>query len=75
MLTIAGLMAISLVVHHRLVFAYALCCCALTWFIWGVFFAASIFDNPNTSYLAPVLPWFVSIACIASVSSLVRKEI
>lgn len=74
LLTIAVLMVAALASRRRYLFAYALCCCALTWLIWGGAIAVSIFQTDNTSYLAPVLPWFVTVCCIASTKSLVTKE-
>lgn len=74
LLAIGVLMLSAIATRRRLLFAYALCCCALTWFIWGAAIAGSIPRTDNTSYLAPALPWFVTVACIASTRSLVRKE-
>lgn len=73
-LTLALLMAAALAAHHRATFAYALAVGAVTWFLWGASIGASIFLTPNTSYLAPVLPWFVTLACVASMRSLLARE-
>jgi hypothetical protein len=74
MLTLAALMLGAFRTKSRLTFAYALCCCAITWALWGIAIAVSIFLTPNTSWLAPALPWFVSVCCIASLASLVTRE-
>lgn len=74
LLGLAALMLAAIASQRRYLFAYALCCCALTWFIWGLAIAGSIPRTDNTSYLAPGLPWFVATACIASTRSLVTKE-
>lgn len=59
----------------RMMMAFGLCCCAVTWLIWGCLYAGSIIINPETSMLAPVLPWFVTTACIASTVSLIKREV
>ena len=74
MVGLAALMVAAMLSQRRLLFAYALSCCALTWLIWGAAIARAIFLTDNTSYLAPVLPWFVTVACWASIRSLLAQE-
>lgn len=74
MIMTAILILVAFRTGNRAACAYALCCAAVTWFLWGCSVAAAIPLTPNTTYLAPVLPWFVSVCCIASTKSLIRQE-
>lgn len=74
LLALAVLMLAAMATKRRYLFAYALCCCGLTWFIWGLTLAGSIPRTDNTSYLAPVPPWFFMTCCIASLRSLLAQE-
>ena len=55
-------------------FVFALYGCAVTFGMWAVLYAVSIFLDPSTSLLAPVYPLFVVRACRASAKSLMRGE-
>lgn len=72
---LAGLMLLAFVKQSRMTFAFALCCCAVTWFLWGVLYAVSAVIDQETSFLAPALPLFVTAACIASTVSLLKDEV
>lgn len=72
---LALLMLLAFRIRNRMMFAFALCCCAVTWFLWGVLYTVSIFIDPETSLLAPGLPLFVVTACIASTVSLLKGEV
>lgn len=72
---LALMMLGAMIIHNRWVFAYALCCCALTWLLWGGAFALSAATTNNVTWLAPSLPVFVVVACIASTASLLSKEV
>lgn len=61
------------VYHHRLTTAFALSMCAVTWLIWGALYVVSMVMDPTISAVAPVLPWFVSGGCIASIAMLVKR--
>lgn len=74
-LGLAVLMLVAFTRHSRLLFAFALCCCAFTWFLWGCAYTASVVIDPQTSILAPVLPWFVTACCTASSVSLLKREV
>lgn len=75
MLSITGLMVAALLIHNRIAFAYALSCCALTWVIWGGTYALAAASSDRVTLLAPVLPLFVATACVASLVSLMSREV
>lgn len=50
--------------HHRLMTAFALSMCAITWFIWGVLYVVSIVMDPAVSLVG---------GCIASMTMLVKR--
>lgn len=74
-LGLASLMLLAFSRRNRLMFAFGLCCCAVTWFLWGCMYIASVVIDTETSPLAPVLPWFVCACCIASTVSLLKGEV
>lgn len=74
-LGLAAAMVVAFSRHNRMLFAFALCCCAVTWFLWGCMYAVSAVIDPQTSLLAPVLSWFVTTCCVASTASLLKREL
>lgn len=74
-LGLAVLMVLAFTRKSRMTFAFALCCCAVTWLLWGGMYAVSVAQEPRASVLAPVLPLFVVAACIASTASLLKGEV
>jgi len=76
-LVFLGLSAVMLAAFRqkrREWFVFALYGCAVTFAMWSVLYAVSIFLDPVTSLLAPVYPLFVVRACRASAKSLLRGE-
>lgn len=73
-LALAALMGVALYLRSRMVFAFALACCAMTWLLWGAMYAVSVLQTSDTSVLAPLPSLFVTTACIASMTSLLRGE-
>lgn len=74
-LGLAALMCAAFATRNRLAFAFGLCCCAVTMLLWSAMYAASAIVDPETSLLAPVWPLFVAVACVASVASLLHREV
>ncbi len=72
--TLASFMVMALVVHHRGVFVGVLSANVAVWAIWGVLVEVAVTTQPNVSYLAGVLPWFVAAASFASMLSLLNRE-
>ncbi len=72
--TIAALMVTALVVHHRGIFIGVLAANFAIWLAWGVLVEVAVSTQPNVSYLAGVLPWFVAVASFASMLSLLTRE-
>jgi hypothetical protein len=74
-LALTALMVAAIVAKNRLLFAFGLCCCAMTWGMWSVLYAVSAVIDPQTSVLAPAFPAFVVACCVASTMSLLKREI
>lgn len=74
-LAVAVVMAAALLRRSRLMFTFALSTNAVAWFLWGCLLEAAVLSQPAVTYLACVLPWFVAVASIASMQSLLREEI
>jgi hypothetical protein len=76
LLALSALMVVAFTRQSRMLFAFALACCAMTWFLWGGMYAVSVALAPTEASLnAPILPWFVSVACVASMASLLKGEV
>lgn len=73
-LVLAALMVLALVRRSRDGFAFALAVSSVAWFAWGCLYLVSATTDPEASVLAPAFPWFVAVACIASMVSLVKRE-
>lgn len=75
LLLLAFGMIVALVVHSRSSFVVALAVCASVWFVWGCLYVISAVQDPGASPLAPVVAWFVSVCCLASMASLMSGEV
>jgi hypothetical protein len=73
-LTLAAVMTLAALLHDRQHYLAALGICCTSWIAWGGVIEASVFVRPDVSYLAGTLPWFVAVACWASIRSLLAQE-
>jgi hypothetical protein len=73
-LALAAVLILASLRQDREHYVAGLGVCGASWFAWGVVVEASVFVRSDVSYLAGTLPWFVSVACWASIRSLLAQE-
>lgn len=73
-LTLAALMAAAWFTRNRDRYIFALKVNRWVWFGWGFLIESAVFTQPDVSFLAGTMGWFVATACWASDRSLVARE-
>lgn len=73
-LTLAAVMTLASLRQNREHYVAALGICCASWLAWGGVIEAAVFVRTDVSYLAGTLPWFVAVACWASIRSLLAQE-